>query len=56
MDCDFTYNEEDKKSFELKWYFRFDPTPIYTWVPPNDPQVYLPTGQKWKKVINSRIL
>ena len=39
MDCDFTYNEEDIESLELKWYFRHDPTPIYTWVPPNEPQV-----------------
>lgn len=39
VDCDFSYNEEDIESLELKWYFRHDPTPIYTWVPPNDPQV-----------------
>ena len=32
-------DDQDVASFELKWYFRFDPTPIYTWVPPNPPQV-----------------
>ena len=39
VDCDFIYEEEDIESLELKWYFRHDPTPIYTWVPPNNPQV-----------------
>jgi hypothetical protein len=31
-------DDQDIDTFELKWYFRFDPTPIYTWVPPNPPQ------------------
>ena len=39
IDCEYHYNEKDVETFELKWYFRHDPTPIYTWVPPNRPQV-----------------
>jgi len=39
IDCDFTYEERDLQSLELKWYFRHDPRPIYTWVPPALPQV-----------------
>ena len=38
VDCDFSLDDQDIATFELKWYFRFDPTPIYTWVPPNQPQ------------------
>ena len=26
-------------TLEVKWYFRYDPTPIYQWVPPFPPQV-----------------
>ena len=39
VDCDYAYDKRDEETFELKWYFRHDPTPIYTWVPPNRPQV-----------------
>ena len=39
LDCDYSLDERDKDSLEVKWYFRYDPTPIYQWVPPNDPQV-----------------
>ena len=39
IDCDYEYDKRDEETFELKWYFRHDPTPIYTWVPPNRPQV-----------------
>ena len=39
IDCEYQFNERDVETFELKWYFRHDPTPIYTWVPPNRPQV-----------------
>ena len=40
VDCDFSYEQKDLQSLELKWYFRHDPTPIYTWIPPNKPQVH----------------
>jgi hypothetical protein len=40
IDCVYNYTEADVETFELKWYFRHDPTPIYTWVPPNRPQVF----------------
>ena len=43
LDCDYSLDERDKDSLEVKWYFRYDPTPIYQWVPPNDPQVYVYT-------------
>ena len=39
IDCSYTLDPRDEETFELKWYFRHDPTPIYTWVPPNRPQV-----------------
>ena len=39
IDCEYQFDERDVETFELKWYFRHDPTPIYTWVPPNRPQV-----------------
>ena len=39
VDCDYMIDERDKETLEVKWYFRHDPTPIYTWVPPNLPQV-----------------
>ena len=39
IDCEYNFTERDVETFELKWYFRHDPTPIYTWVPPNRPQV-----------------
>ena len=39
IDCEYNFEERDVETFELKWYFRHDPTPIYTWVPPNRPQV-----------------
>ena len=40
VDCDFSYEQKDLQSLELKWYFRHDPTPIYTWIPPKKPQVH----------------
>ena len=49
VDCDFTYEERDLQSLELKWYFRHDPKPIYTWVPPAAPQV----DQTFKNHINA---
>ena len=39
VDCHYNFTKRDEETFELKWYFRHDPTPIYTWVPPNRPQV-----------------
>ena len=39
LDCDYRIDPEDRETLEVKWYFRFDPAPIYQWVPPNDPQV-----------------
>ena len=39
IDCSYIIDPRDEETFELKWYFRHDPTPIYTWVPPNRPQV-----------------
>jgi len=39
VDCEYLLEDRDINTFELKWYFRFDPTPIYTWIPPNPPQV-----------------
>ena len=39
IDCVYNYTEADVELFELKWYFRHGPTPIYTWVPPHRPQV-----------------
>ena len=40
IDCIYNITEQDKDTLEVKWYFRHDPTPIYTWVPPNLPQVW----------------
>lgn len=45
LDCDYSLDERDKDSLEVKWYFRYDPTPIYQWVPPNDPQVVTLSGR-----------
>ena len=39
IDCSYMIDPRDEETFVLKWYFRHDPTPIYTWVPPNRPQV-----------------
>ena len=39
VDCEYSLDDRDISTLEIKWYFRFDPTPIYTWVPPNPPQV-----------------
>ena len=41
VDCEYSLDDRDISTLEIKWYFRFDPTPIYTWVPPNPPQVCL---------------
>ena len=39
LDCVYDYDEDDRDSLEVKWYFRQGLNPIYQWVPPNPPQV-----------------
>ena len=39
LDCDYTLDDRDKDSLEVKWYFRYDQAPIYQWIPPDEPQV-----------------
>ena len=39
LDCDYTLEDRDKETLEVKWYFKHNPSPIYQWIPPNPPQV-----------------
>ena len=48
VDCDYMIDERDKETLEVKWYFRHDPTPIYTWVPPHLPQVSEILNWRWQ--------
>ena len=42
LDCVYDYNDSDRDSLEIKWYFRQGLNPIYQWIPPNPPQVISP--------------
>ena len=39
LDCVYDIEESDRDSLEVKWYFRHDPSPVYQWIPPQQPQV-----------------
>jgi len=39
LDCVYNYEEREKDSLEIKWYFRNELLPIYQWLPPKKPQV-----------------
>ena len=39
LDCEYRLDPRDRDSLEVKWYFRYDPVPIYQWIPPGMPQV-----------------
>ena len=45
LDCVFDYEDSDRDSLEIKWYFRQGLNPIYQWIPPNPPQVISPMFQ-----------
>ena len=39
VDCLYALDPKDLETLEIKWYFRYDPEPIYTWIPKSKPQV-----------------
>ncbi|XP_040568122.1 uncharacterized protein [Lepeophtheirus salmonis] len=49
LDCVYDLNEEDIDFLEVKWYFRYNQTPIYQWIPPQSPQV----PRQMKQYINT---